>query len=1044
MTQHKPITRSQYRSAAKTFPENPPKGLFQNETPFKNYPSSTSKSSYSVYAYPVHIDHTDPPVTNKYLLDSGASHHLMPSIEYLTTITSQGSSATVSGFDGRSLPATATGTLTLRLITITGESRVLTLNNVLVVPGLTVPLLSAKLLTKSSGAKVIIAAGHTDLLLADNSIIRCLDIRGTDFLPVLAHTAALATITTTPGATTSALNAAHTAPTPIYDLHGASPPAITTGANAPPPSLALWHARLGHTAIPRIIKFGTTIGITLNERDTTACHLCHQYKARLPNVGKTPYIHEPTKAVDMCHADLFGPLDPVGYDGTKYLFAFRDDKTGFIWVYRLRSKEARETTKVLHEFYTTHPTVTSLRCDRGKEYTAQQFVQACASHNITLTFRATDMPHRHGYVERCWGHITRCAATMLAESNAPRPLWPLAFDFATMLANCLPSSSHGDTSAYFRLFQTQPLLHKVRRWGSIAYRFLPKDERDGKLSPTAAATVLVGYSPTFKSCIVFNPQTRVAVPSEIARIVERPFYRSASTSSRRTGRVDLIAGHTPDPHPITDVTTHVAAIENENHTPHGVTLTHTLLTCTARAATLHSSSPSWAQALRSPERNQWLAADHNESENMRRNHAFGSPITRSALPPGCHLLRMNRVTKIKRDNSFKIRWVVDGSKMEAGTHYDAGCVEAPVVRTETTRLVLAIAATNALHTFVIDATAAFTQADLPRNNIYVIMPPGYAPAGRSEADTSSTVICQLLRSVYGLKQAAFLWYQKLTTVLLGYGMRKSALDSCLWIKGDLATNTLIICCTYVDDCWFVCSDATERERIHDVMSASLEVTPPEDLNNSMGLTILISPDRRTIKINQSKYITQLLHNWGMTDCTPAHTPMAVSTELIPATDAEHDEAKGLSYRSLIGAINWAVTCAPELSHAATILSRFLHKWSKAAYQAGMHVLRYLKGRPTLSITYTANCEPRNHITAYCDANFGEHDGRRSTGCFITYLAGGITNITARRMRTVAKSTTEAETSALASAVSAVLYQRAVLQDLTVHPGSGLQVNKTFA
>ena len=38
------------------------------------------------------------------------------------------------------------------------------------------------------------------------------------------------------------------------------------------------------------------------------------------------------------------------------------------------------------------------------------------------------------------------------------------------------------------------------------------------------------------------------------------------------------------------------------------------------------------------------------------------------------------------------------------------------------------------------------------------------------------------------------------------------------------------------------------------------------------------------------------------------------------------------------------------------------------------------------------------------------------------------------MRTVAKSTTEAETSALASAVSAVLYQRAALQDLTVYPG----------
>ena len=103
----------------------------------------------------------------------------------------------------------------------------------------------------------------------------------------------------------------------------------------------------------------------------------------------------------------------------------------------------------------------------------------------------------------------------------------------------------------------------------------------------------------------------------------------------------------------------------------------------------------------------------------------------------------------------------------------------------------------------------------------------------------------------------------------------------------------------------------------------------------------------------------------------------------------------------------------------------MHRWSRRMFDVAKGILRYLKSRPEFRITYTANAANQNEITVYCDSNYADDETRKSTSCHLTFLNGGLTNVSSRRMHRVAKSTCDAEANALATAAADTIFQRAL-------------------
>ena len=114
----------------------------------------------------------------------------------------------------------------------------------------------------------------------------------------------------------------------------------------------------------------------------------------------------------------------------------------------------------------------------------------------------------------------------------------------------------------------------------------------------------------------------------------------------------------------------------------------------------------------------------------------------------------------------------------------------------TVRLILIIAKLHKLDSKAIDFVLAFPQADL-KEDIWMSLPVGFQVDGQTEDDSDRNYVLKLNKSLYGLKQASFNWYEKLKTSLEARGFKPSDIDPCLY----LGNGMMIL--TYVNDCIIV-------------------------------------------------------------------------------------------------------------------------------------------------------------------------------------------------------------------------------------------------
>ena len=92
-----------------------------------------------------------------------------------------------------------------------------------------------------------------------------------------------------------------------------------------------------------------------------------------------------------------------------------------------------------------------------------------------------------------------------------------------------------------------------------------------------------------------------------------------------------------------------------------------------------------------------------------------------------------------------------------------------------------------------DVQNAFVEGQL-EEDIYMFLP--------KEVSTNpdgSQVKVKLNKSLYGLKQAGFVWNTKLVKDLLSIGFKQSIYDKCVFVYTDLERGIKIIAITFVDD-----------------------------------------------------------------------------------------------------------------------------------------------------------------------------------------------------------------------------------------------------
>ena len=343
--------------------------------------------------------------------------------------------------------------------------------------------------------------------------------------------------------------------------------------------------------------------------------------------------------------------------------------------------------------------------------------------------------------------------------------------------------------------------------------------------------------------------------------------------------------------------------------------------------------------------------------------------------------------KRKKDGSiekFKARLVADGNTQKAGVDFDR--IFSSVVKTTTIRLVLTIAAARGFNLTSIDIRQAYLQAELGQD-LFMRPPPDVYPFDSH----GKPLVCKLLRSLYGLKQAGREWAMLFTSFLLSWGFDRSPVDPCLYTYEDKSGHVLWIL-VYVDDGLIADNHPALRTRFVSDLSKRFPTEDKGELEWMLNVSVAHDRTTRTVTLSQELYVADLVSKFGLyaDELLVKHfdTPLDAGTVLTrddqPSVGStEHDRmgARRDAYMSMVGGFLWLANMTMwHLAYPAGQLARFLTNPGPSHFRAAIRVLAYLRDGGSRSLVLAPNTA--RGLDVYVDSDWGVKFS--VSGCLIFY------------------------------------------------------------
>ena len=330
-------------------------------------------------------------------------------------------------------------------------------------------------------------------------------------------------------------------------------------------------------------------------------------------------------------------------------------------------------------------------------------------------------------------------------------------------------------------------------------------------------------------------------------------------------------------------------------------------------AQLSADPTTHAQAMQSPDAEQWKLAEQREMKSLKEMNVF-TPVT--TVPKGGKLIGTRIVYKTKFNidgtlDKHKARLVAQGFTQRDGIDYDE--TFSGVVQRKSLMILLAFACYKGLTIIMLDIETAFLHADIDRPN-FIRVPPGY--------DGPPATALRLNKALYGLHQAGRLFTKDLERGLKEAGYTQCEFsDTCVYVR-TLSNGRTIIIATYVDDmpCFFAEADRAEFESDLAKFKVKYKVTNRGSAPSILNMRITRDLKKKTLIVDQELYTQKLLAEYGQSDGRTDESPG--SKGQLSTRDAVKLGSKVTveNYRACVGSLGYLATCTrPDISHAVGML-----------------------------------------------------------------------------------------------------------------------------
>ncbi|THH17351.1 hypothetical protein EUX98_g9147 [Antrodiella citrinella] len=731
------------------------------------------------------------------------------------------------------------------------------------------------------------------------------------------------------------------------------------------------------------------------------------------------------------HSDLWGPASVQSPAGTRYIITFSDNHSAWVWAYYLRRKSdafaAFKDWLALVENISGHR-LKIFRSDNGGEFINANWIEFMKARGIHWETSSAKTPEQNGVAERLMYTIFDRVRTILINSGLPLFLWTEAVSYVIYTKN-----RHGSS----RLKDTTP--HEIRYGPSadddddfpsqehipspLSPPFIPHPPIPNPIPPEPSSSHSRNTRPNSP------PPTRQR-SSRSAAIKSQAKTQQVLSEGKRGPRKQLPApeatapaaeasaaqGESIDDHPPSSPPSESALDEP----PDPDELVHRVLS--------HGEEPrSYCEATESADFAEWSDAMDSEHDSISEQRTFELVVP----PKGANIITTKWVYRFKLDANSKIirykaRLVARGFTQKPGVDFDE--TFAPVAKIESSRLLLALAASLNWEIDVVDVDSAFLNSDMPDDpQIFVRQPEGYVVEGKEH------MVWHLLKALYGLKQSGHLWYQKLKSIMIKLGFIVCVADPCVFIRQTPKATSLVS--SHVDDLSLICSSRDETALLK---SQLRQHVPIKDGSHGqlLGIEYFRNRPARTISLSHRKYIDGILKQYHLdaSNVSSAASPLPsgknLSKDDCPTSNDEKERMRRIPYQNAVGSLNHAaVMTRPDIAYAVHRVAQFSINPGPAHWEAVKHIMRYLKATRDHVLTLGGAVDS-SAFTAYCDSDHaGSSDHARSVSGYAILFGAGCFAWSAKKQTATALSTGEAEYYAATHVGREIIWLRELLAEL---------------
>ena len=299
-------------------------------------------------------------------------------------------------------------------------------------------------------------------------------------------------------------------------------------------NLQLWHERAGHVNVKTLqsmVNKGLVNGVKIEDKADIFCEACQLGKAHvLPFKQKSE--HRQWQLGEFFHSDLCGPMSVDSLGGSRYFIAFKDDFSGYRYVYFLKHKSDvydvfKKFERLIYNKFNRSMKV--LHTDNGREYCNRLMSKYLSERGIKLETTAPYTPQQNGRSERDNRTIVESARTMLLHSQAPLHLWAEAISTAVYALNMTSTRRRPDITPLECWTGMKPDYSHLRVFGSLAFDYIPKFFRK-KLDQKSKKVIFIGYEKDSKNYRLYDPETRKVSVGRNVIFAENRFCDAVKTA----------------------------------------------------------------------------------------------------------------------------------------------------------------------------------------------------------------------------------------------------------------------------------------------------------------------------------------------------------------------------------------------------------------------------------------------------------------------------------------------------------------------------------